>query len=186
MRHLKKGRQLSRNHDERLALFRSLALALFRHERIITTLPKAKAVRPFVERLITLAKRGDLAARRLAIAKMGPAANAEVKPPHGDDEADERTIIQKLFADLGPRFKDRPGGYTRIIKRHERRLGDAGETAFLELLKAGEAKHKAKSSSAPAPAPAPEVKSDEPEQKPANPPEASAENKETPAEEKKD
>ena len=155
MRHLKSHRKLSRNPTHRLALFRNLALALFRHERIITTLPKAKEVRPFVEKLITLAKKGTLHHRRLAIAKLGPMANAEVKPGTGDD-ADHRTIIQKLFSDLGPRFADRPGGYTRILKRHERRLGDAGFTAFLELLKEGETKTRVRQTP-PAPAPAPQV-----------------------------
>src|SRR6516164_5349625 len=172
MRHRKAGRKLGRNATHRLALYRNLAMALFRHERIITTLEKAKAVRPFVEKLITLAKQGDLHARRLAIARLGPMYTAEVKPGD-DDKADHRRIITKLFSDLGPRFKDRPGGYTRIIKRHERRLGDAGRTAWLELLKEGEVKVKAKKA-----APAPRV---EEEEKPAEEqtqetPETSAEN----------
>src|SRR4051794_31012696 len=100
MRHLKAGKRLGRNQSHRTALYRNLALALFRYERIITTLPKAKAVRPFVEKLITLAKRGDLHARRLAISKLGPMANAEVKPHTGekDAEVDHRTIVQKLFS----------------------------------------------------------------------------------------
>ena len=153
MRHLKAHRKLSRNPTHRLALFRNLTLALIRHERIITTLPKAKELRPFVEKIITLAKKGTLHHRRLAIAKLGPMANAEVKPGTGDD-ADHRTIIQKLFSDIGPRYADRPGGYTRIMKRHERRLGDAGETAFIELLKEGETKTRTRQ--AP-PAPAPQV-----------------------------
>lgn len=182
MRHRIAGKKLGRNASHRLALYRNLALALFRHERIITTLPKAKAVRPFVEKLITLARRGDLHARRLATARMGATADAVVKPPEGKDEGDPRTIIQKLFADLGPRFKDRNGGYTRIIKRHERRLGDAGKTAFLELLKEGETRTRAKAPAAPrveeepqeqeTPAgetpPAAEQKPAEPEQKPAS------------------
>src|SRR6516162_4747274 len=155
MRHRKASRKLGRNATHRLALYRNLAMALFRHERIITTLEKAKAVRPFVEKLITLAKQGDLHARRLAIARLGPMYTAEVKPGD-DDKADHRRIITKLFSDLGPRFKDRPGGYTRIIKRHERRLGDAGETAYLELLKEGEAKVKAKQA-----APAPQLEEEE-------------------------
>ena len=154
MRHRKSGRKLGRNATHRLALYRNLALALFRHERIITTVEKAKAVRPFVEKLITQAKKGTLHARRLVIARMGPTADAEVKP--GDEDgADHRTIIQKLFSDIGPRFADRPGGYTRILKRHERRLGDAGRTAYLELLKEGETKRVR--ATPPAPAPAPQV-----------------------------
>src|SRR5437879_4203102 len=150
MRHLKAGRKLGRNATHRLALYRNLALALFRHERIITTLEKAKAVRPFVEKLITLAKKGTLHARRLTVARMGPMADAEVKPPEGEDEGDRRTIIQKLFSEIGPRFADRPGGYTRVIKRHQRRLGDGGKTAFLELLKEGETKVRARQPQAPA------------------------------------
>jgi large subunit ribosomal protein L17 len=125
-------------------------VALIQHERIITTLAKAKAVKPFVERLITLARRDDLHARRLVIARLGPCRDTEVKPD-GDD-ADHRTVVQKLFSDIGPRFKDRPGGYTRIIKRHQRRLGDGGLTAYLELLKEGETKVQARQ-----PAPAPRV-----------------------------
>src|SRR5262249_54390850 len=111
MRHRKAGRKLGRNASHRLALFRNLALALFRHERIITTAEKAKEVRPFVEKLITLAKRGDLHARRLVIDRLGPVRSAEVRPPDPDDDKDEgdpRTIVQKLFAEIGPRFKDRP------------------------------------------------------------------------------
>jgi large subunit ribosomal protein L17 len=132
-------------------------MALIRHERIITTLEKAKELRPFVERLITLAKKGTLHHRRLALSRLGPMAKAEVKPGSGDD-ADHRTVLTKLFSDLGPRYADRPGGYTRVIKRHERRLGDGGKTAFIELLKEGETKHRLQ----PAPAPAPEPETEEP------------------------
>jgi large subunit ribosomal protein L17 len=159
MRHLKAGRKLGRNATHRLALMRNLAMALIRHERIVTTVEKAKEARPFVERLITLAKRGTLHARRLALARLGPMADAEVKPGDGDD-ADHRTVLQKLFDEIGPRFADRPGGYTRVIKRHQRRLGDGGKTAFLELLKEGETKVFAR---APAPAPAPQVEDEETE-----------------------
>jgi large subunit ribosomal protein L17 len=154
MRHLKAGRKLGRNATQRIALMRNLALALIRHERIITTLAKAKEARRFVERLITLAKKGTLHTRRMALARLGPMANAEVKPYNpakSDEETDERTILQKLMGELGPRFADRPGGYTRVIKRHERRLGDGGKTAFLELLKEGETKYRAKAPAAPAP-----------------------------------
>src|SRR4029453_10518884 len=148
MRHRKAGYKLGRNAPHRRSLYRNLAMALIRHERIITTVEKAKAVRPFIEKLITKAKKGTLHARRLVIAELGATADAEVKP--GDEkDADHRTIVQKLFEDIGPRFKDRPGGYTRIVKRHERRLGDAGRTAFLELLKEGETKHRAKEPGAP-------------------------------------
>lgn len=135
MRHRVAGRTLSRNAEHRAALLRNLARALFKHGRIITTVAKAKEARPFVEKLITLAKQGTLHARRLAIARL-----------HCKES------VTYLFKELGPRFADREGGYTRIIKRHERRLGDAGETAFLELLKQGERKVM-KRKAAPAPAP---------------------------------
>jgi large subunit ribosomal protein L17 len=132
MRHLKAGRKLNRNASHRLALMRNLARAVFTHERIITTVEKAKEARRFVEKLITLAKRNDLHARRLALARLPDPA-----------------IIAKLFTEIAPRFADRPGGYTRIIKRHERRLGDAGRTAFLELLKEGEEKTRVRAAPAP-------------------------------------
>jgi large subunit ribosomal protein L17 len=152
MRHLNAGRKLSRNASHRRALYRNLALALFRHERIITTVAKAKAVRPFVEKLITLAKKNTLHARRLVLSRLGTPSKAEVEP---ESEDNNQIILDKLFKEIGPRFATRPGGYTRIIKRHERRLGDAGPTAFLELLKEGETKVQKKK--APPPAPAPRV-----------------------------
>jgi large subunit ribosomal protein L17 len=176
MRHQKAGKKLGRNGSHRLALYRNLTMALIRHERIITTVEKAKAVRPFAEKLITLAKEGTLHARRLVAARLGPMADAEVKPGRGDD-ADHRTVLQKLFADIGPRFADRPGGYTRVLKRHERRLGDAGRTAFLELLKEGEVRSRAKAPRT-APAPAPQV---EEQPAPEAPAEQPAQATETPA-----
>jgi large subunit ribosomal protein L17 len=136
MRHLKAGRKLGRNATHRLALMRNLARALFEHERIITTVEKAKEARRFVEKLITLAKKGSLHARRLALARLP-----------------DRDSIDKLFSEIAPRFHDRAGGYTRIIKRHERRLGDGGQTAFLELLKEGEVRPRREREMPPAPAP---------------------------------
>jgi large subunit ribosomal protein L17 len=141
MRHLKAGRKLGRNASHRLALMRNLARALFEHERIITTVEKAKEARRFAEKLITLAKKGTLHARRLALMRLP-----------------DREAVAKLFDEIAPRFKDRPGGYTRVIKRHERRLGDGGRTAFLELLKEGETKVQTRK---PAPAPAPRVREPE-------------------------
>lgn len=168
MRHRKAGKKLNRNASHRRALYRNLAMALIRHERIITTVAKAKALRPYIEKLITLAKKSVGASkekalhyRRLARMRLGPTSTAEVAPGDGDN-ADERSILKKLFDDLGPRFAQRPGGYTRIIKRHQRRLGDAGETAYLELLKEGETKVKRK-----APAPAPQVEDETPAETPA-------------------
>ena len=150
MRHLKAGRKLGRNATHRLALMRNLARALFEHERIITTVEKAKEARRFVEKLITLGKKGTLHARRLALARLP-----------------DRGAVTKLFDDIAPRFADRPGGYTRIIKRHQRRLGDAGQTAFLELLKEGETKAPRTSQAAPPrvaePEPAPTAEAPAPE-----------------------
>src|ERR1700730_13909041 len=154
MRHLKAGRQLGRNASHRRAMFRNMAMALFRHERIVTTVAKAKEARPFIEKLITLARKGTLHARRQVLARLGPPSKAHVKPvaedPQHPEKADERHVIIKLFRDIAPRYADRPGGYLRVLKRHERRLGDAGETAFLELVKPHERREKKK---APAPAP---------------------------------
>ena len=116
MRHRKKGRTLSRTASHKKATMRNMATSLFRHERIETTTAKAKELRPFAERLITLGKRGDLHARRLA----------------GRLIAD-RQVLGKLFDDIGPRFTERPGGYTRILKLGTRR-GDAAEMALIELV----------------------------------------------------
>jgi large subunit ribosomal protein L17 len=170
MRHRRAGRKLNRNATHRLALKRNLTLALIRHERIITTVEKAKELRPFIEKLITLAKKNTLHARRLVISKLGPMAKAEVHPPEKDNDPDEdlRPILVKLFNDIAPRYANRPGGYTRIIKRHERRLGDGGKTAFIELLKAGETKPAKKA--APAPAPAPKLETMPPPSEPTPPP----------------
>jgi large subunit ribosomal protein L17 len=150
MRHLKAGRKLGRNASHRLALMRNLTRSLIEHERIITTVEKAKELRPFVEKIITLAKKGTLHARRLVLARLGPLAKANFHDAKGEPLDD--WVLKKLFKEIGPRFANRPGGYTRIIKRQERRLGDAGRTAFIELLKEGETKVRAK-----APAPAPRV-----------------------------
>jgi large subunit ribosomal protein L17 len=161
MRHLKAGRRLNRNAAHRLALFRNLTLALIRHERIITTVAKAKEVRPFIEKLITLAKKGGLHNRRLVLARLGPPSKAEVRPEDAEvlkdkpPDADERHVIIKLFNEIAPRYVDRPGGYLRILKRTERRLGDAGETAYLEFVKPGDRPAKKKAAPAPAPVAAP-------------------------------
>lgn len=116
MRHRKKGRSLGRTASHRRATLRNMATSLFRHGRIETTEAKAKELRPFAERLITLARRGDLHARRLA----------------GRNIAD-REVLGKLFDDLGPRFAERPGGYTRVLKLGARR-GDGADMALIELV----------------------------------------------------
>lgn len=116
MRHLKSGRQLSRNSSHRWALMRNLITALLREEKIQTTDPKAKELRRWVERVITLGKRGDLHARRQALSIVY-----------------DKAVVKKLFDTIGPRFKDRPGGYTRIIKLGIRH-GDAAQMALIELV----------------------------------------------------
>ena len=116
MRHLKSGRQLSRNSSHRWALMRNLITALLREEKIQTTDPKAKELRRWVERVITLGKRGDLHARRQVLSIV-----------------QDKAVVRKLFDTIGPRFKDRPGGYTRIIKLGIRH-GDAAQMALIELV----------------------------------------------------
>lgn len=117
MRHKVNKKHFDRTKEQRLALYRSLARALILEERIETSLQKAKAVRPFVERLITLGKKGDLHVWRLAL-QMLP----------------DRKVIKKLFEEIAPRFENRQGGYTRLIKLPDRRKGDACELAILELV----------------------------------------------------
>jgi large subunit ribosomal protein L17 len=116
MRHQKAGRKLGRTSSHRRALLRTLVTQFFDRERIITTLPKAKELRPLAEKIITLAKNGSLHARRQALAVVR-----------------RKSIVAKLFADLAPRFADRNGGYTRIIRLGVRK-GDASERAVIELL----------------------------------------------------
>ena len=122
MRHRKDHRKLSRTHQHRRALLRNLVTALFQYERIETTVAKAKEARRLAERMITFAKKGDLAARR-----------------HVSTFVFKPEIVAKLFATIAPWYEERQGGYTRII-RIGRRLGDAGETAYLELVKSVEQK----------------------------------------------
>lgn len=119
MRHRKRGRQLGRTASHREAMLRNLAVSLFRHGRISTTREKAKELRPYAERLITLAKRGDLHARRLAARKVN-----------------DRDVLFTLFDSIGPRFAERPGGYTRVLKTGHR-LGDGAEMALIELVDRG-------------------------------------------------
>ncbi|NQZ07071.1 MAG: 50S ribosomal protein L17 [Algicola sp.] len=116
MRHRKSGRQLNRNSSHRQAMFRNMASSLVKHELIKTTLPKAKELRRVVEPLITLAKTDSVANRRLAFARTR------------DSE-----VVGKLFNDLGPRFAERPGGYTRILKCGFR-AGDNAPMAYIELI----------------------------------------------------
>jgi large subunit ribosomal protein L17 len=116
VRHHRAGKKLGRDSAHRKALYANLAGSLIEHGRIKTTEAKAKAVKPFAEQMITLGKRGDLHARRLALAELR-----------------SQDVVHVLFAEVAPRFADRPGGYTRIVKLGPRQ-GDAAEMVFLEFV----------------------------------------------------
>jgi large subunit ribosomal protein L17 len=116
MRHRRAGKKLGRDSAHRKALYSNLAGALIEHGRIKTTVAKAKAVKPIAEEMITLGRRGDLAARRQALAFLR-----------------SNDVVHKLFADVGPRFADRAGGYSRIVKLGPR-YGDSAEMVYLELV----------------------------------------------------
>ena len=116
MNHGKAHRKLGRTTAHRTAMFANMAASLIKHEQIVTTLPKAKELRPVVEKLVTLAKRGDLHARRQAISKVRDVEQ-----------------VAKLFATIGPRYKDRNGGYTRVLKAGFR-YGDNAALAVIEFV----------------------------------------------------
>jgi large subunit ribosomal protein L17 len=124
---------------------RNLVSSLFEHETISTTIEKAKEVSPFAEKLITLAKEGTLAARRRAIALLG---NREITAEEDGKIVSKGTIIGKLFSEIAPRYLDRPGGYTRIIRLSLRRLGDNGRVVLLQLVGEEEAAQKKTKTSA--------------------------------------
>ena len=131
MRHRVAGRRLSRTSEHRLAMRRNLVASLFEHETISTTIEKAKEVKAFAEKLITLAKKGTLPARRRAIALLG---NRDIVTYEDSKTVKQGTIIGKLFSELGPRYLDRTGGYTRIIRLSLRRLGDNSQLVLLQLV----------------------------------------------------
>jgi large subunit ribosomal protein L17 len=137
MRHRVAGRQLSRTSEHRIALRRNLAISLLDHETISTTIRKAKEVKGFVEKLITLSKKGTLAARRRAISYIG---NYDLYSDEDGELVKKGTVVGKLFSELGPRYLDRTGGYTRIIHLSKRRLGDNGELVLLQLIGAKDLK----------------------------------------------
>jgi large subunit ribosomal protein L17 len=116
MRHRKAHRKLGRKTEHRQAMFANMAAALIKHEQIITTLPKARELRPIVEKLVTLGKRGDLHARRQAIAEVRDVA-----------------MVKKLFEVIGPRYRDRNGGYTRVLKAGYR-YGDSAPVGVIEFV----------------------------------------------------
>lgn len=120
MRHGNAHRKLNRTQSHRKAMFANMAASLIRHEQIVTTLPKAKDLRPIVEKLITLGKKGDQGARRLAISRLR-----------------DEDMVKKLFNDLAPRYKTRAGGYTRVLKAGFR-YGDSAPMAVIELVERNE------------------------------------------------
>ena len=129
MRHRIRGRQLSRDTEHRKAMRRNLVQSLFEHGKVRTTLPKAKEVRAMAEKLITLARTNTLNARRRVISIL-----QDRRLVDQDQEFTGQSVVQKLFSDLAPRFADRNGGYTRIIKLSDFRIGDAGDLVLLQLL----------------------------------------------------
>jgi large subunit ribosomal protein L17 len=169
MRHGRAGYRLQRTSTHRTAMLRNLAAGLFEHGQIVTTLPKAKAVQPFVERLVTLAKQGDLSARRRVIARLGGdrsgfdwlflpknatdaekqqvdklrelssgffdlPASSEVERNRYGELRKAPKIVKHIFDHVGPRFADRAGGYTRIVKLGKHRSGDAAELCLLQFV----------------------------------------------------
>jgi large subunit ribosomal protein L17 len=127
--HLIRGRQLSRDTEHRKSLRRSLVQSLIEHGKIRTTLPKAKEVRSFAEKIITLARTGTLNSRRRVIAMLNDRRLVD-----DEQEFTGQSVVQKLFDDIAPKFTARNGGYTRIIKLPEHRIGDGGNVVLLQLL----------------------------------------------------
>ena len=121
MRHNVAGKHLNRNSAHRKALRMNFTVALLKHERVTTTLAKAKALRPFVEKMITLAKKDDPATRLHRIRQAVTLLQ-------------DKTVVKKLFDETGPRFTNRPGGYTRVLRLADHRIGDGGAQAIIELV----------------------------------------------------
>ena len=141
MRHRVAGRKLGRKTNHRRAMWRNMAVSLLTHGQITTTLPKAKSVKPFVEKLITTAKKGDLASRRRVIKMLG--ADPVMIKGDNDENIDRNRygevtggpkLVKALFEDIAPKFADRTGGYTRIIKLAKHRIGDGASLCVLQLL----------------------------------------------------
>jgi large subunit ribosomal protein L17 len=117
MRHQKRGRKLNRTPSHRKAMLRNLVTSLFLHGRVTTTPAKAKEARPLAERLITLARKGELQHRRMALSMLN-----------------DKAVVKSLFEEIGPRYRDRPGGYTRILRTSRTRVGDSAPLALFELV----------------------------------------------------
>lgn len=121
MKHKIAGKSLNRNTAHRKALRMNFACSVIKHERVVTTLAKAKALRPFVEKMITLAKKDDPETRLHRIRRAA-------------SYLQDKTVVKKLFDEIGPRFANRPGGYTRILRLPDHRIGDGSTKAILELV----------------------------------------------------
>ena len=133
--HMIRGRQLSRDTEHRKAMRRNLVQSLFEHGKVRTTLPKALECRPFAEKLITLARGGSLNDRRRVIQLLNDRRITDEDQEFiKNDRGQDKTVVQKLFDDIAPRFADRRGGYTRIIKLSDYRIGDGGSLVLLQLL----------------------------------------------------
>lgn len=140
MRHRVAGYKLGRKTNHRKAMWRNMAVSLFTHGQITTTLPKAKSVKPFVEKLISAAKQGDLAARRRVIKALGD----QIMVRREDDDTIQRNkygeitggqkVVKVLFEQIAPKYADRTGGYTRIIKLAKHRIGDGASLCVLQLV----------------------------------------------------
>lgn len=153
MRHRVVGRRLSATPSHRLAMLRNMAQSLIEHGEIKTSLPRAKELVRFIEPLITQARKGTLHARRLVIARLNDRLMTD---PNDRDLLADDSVVQKLFKEIGPHFKDREGGYTRIVKTSRWKIGDATDYVIVQLVGIGKVQTKAasgkKSKKEPAPA----------------------------------
>ncbi len=140
MQHQKRLFKLGRNTAHRRAMWRNMAVSFFTHGQITTTVPRAKSIQPFLERLITLARKGDLTARRRIIQALGDRymvrndkdENAQ-RNKYGE-LVDAPRVVKKIMEEIGPKFADRAGGYTRIVRLGKHRLGDGGDLCVLQLV----------------------------------------------------
>jgi large subunit ribosomal protein L17 len=140
MRHRVAGRKLGRHTNHRIAMWRNMAVSLFTHGQITTTIPKAKSLKPFVEKIITAAKKGDLASRRRVIKMIGDRImikgenDADVKRNRFGEVTGGPKVVKYLFDEIAPKYADRIGGYTRIIKLTKHRIGDGSSLCVLQLV----------------------------------------------------
>jgi len=149
MRHRIAGFKLGRDTEHRKAMRRNMAIALFTHGQITTTVPKAKSVRPFVEKLITTARKGDLASRRRVLQQLGNPFMVQAEDAEGLRRSKSRAnrvggfvgklvggpkLVKHLFEEIAPRYADRPGGYTRIVRLTKHRIGDGSDLCVLQLV----------------------------------------------------